>query len=284
MTVRRQAMYSTVESNVQQFVDVVLGLATMVMAWVGFRNLSGCECGCGVSCKEKVGYEARWVCPSSIGYSCDGSPAAELFYQPEPEVAPCTVQNAEVRWVTSFFMFGLPGLCALLAIFPIRQAAISKQQHEVITKGIAVLKANPNGAFRDPITGKMVVRPHDNKTSLFVEQFTYWEWNLARHGMALHRLKAYLCGRLGMYVMACVILIVLNLSVGSDAIDTTLQISFWFVAILIVLIPIDALRLNSVLSQGRSNLLFHGPETEVSSNNVTPDRSIEGATVLQDCI
>ena len=70
---------------------------TMFMAVAGFDNLAGCECGCGVSCKKQVGYDARWVCPGSIGYACDGSVGATLFYQPEPEIAPCAVQNNGVK-------------------------------------------------------------------------------------------------------------------------------------------------------------------------------------------
>ena len=128
-----------VETNVQQLVEIVLGAATMFMAVAGFDNLAGCECGCGVSCKKQVGYDARWVCPGSIGYACDGSVGAELFYQPEPAIAPCAVQNSGVKWVTAFFMFGLPGLAGILAIFPIRAAIISKEQHAAITQVPAVV-------------------------------------------------------------------------------------------------------------------------------------------------
>ena len=63
-------MYSMVETNVQQLVEVVLGAATMAMAVAGFRNLSGCECGCGVSCAKHVGYAARWVCPRPPPVPC----------------------------------------------------------------------------------------------------------------------------------------------------------------------------------------------------------------------
>ena len=37
-------MYSMIETNVQQLVEVVLGAATMLMAVAGFDNLAGCEC------------------------------------------------------------------------------------------------------------------------------------------------------------------------------------------------------------------------------------------------
>ena len=116
---RNEAMFSMVETNVQQLVEIILGAATMFMAIAGFDNLGGCMCGCGVSCTEAMGYPyARWVCPASIGYSCDPSansitamPGTPLFYQPEPEVIPCTIQPDAVKSVTSAFAFGIPGIC-----------------------------------------------------------------------------------------------------------------------------------------------------------------------------
>jgi len=56
---RNEAMFSMVETNVQQLVEVILGAATMSMALAGFSNLGGCECGCGVSCDQAFGYVRR---------------------------------------------------------------------------------------------------------------------------------------------------------------------------------------------------------------------------------
>ena len=140
----------------QQFVEILLAMSIMFMNVSGFVNLGGCECGCGVSCKNSVGYPyARWVCPGSVGYACDPDAntitatfSASLLYEPEPAVVPCTVQNDAVKWVTALFMFGLPGVCGLLAILPIRAAVITKAEHEKIIEGIEALKSDPNAHVR----------------------------------------------------------------------------------------------------------------------------------------
>ena len=56
-----------------------------------------------------MGYpHARWVCPGSIGYSCDPATGAigygaPLLYEPEPDSPPCVVQPKAVEVVTAFF-------------------------------------------------------------------------------------------------------------------------------------------------------------------------------------
>jgi len=236
---RNEAMYSMVETNMQQLVEILLSAAQLCMAAAGFENLAGCECGCGVSCEKMVGYDARWVCPGSIGYSCDGTVGATLFYEAEPAMVPCTKQNDGVKLVTALFMFGLPGLAGLLAILPIRRAIISPEQHEQIKSGIAALKANASAAVNDPLTGTKVVRPTNSPATLFPEHFTAWEWALGKQGAALSSLKLYLGSRLSAYLVVFISFVFVNRFVDSDAV---LQISFWLLAFLIVLVPYDSLR------------------------------------------
>ena len=44
-------MYTSVETNIQQGIELVLTAAQLCMALTGYNALGGCECGCGVSCK-----------------------------------------------------------------------------------------------------------------------------------------------------------------------------------------------------------------------------------------
>ena len=44
-------MYTSVETNIQQGIELVLTAAQLCMSLTGYTALGGCECGCGVSCK-----------------------------------------------------------------------------------------------------------------------------------------------------------------------------------------------------------------------------------------
>ena len=44
-------MYTSVETNIQQGIELVLTAAQLCMSLTGYTSLGGCECGCGVSCK-----------------------------------------------------------------------------------------------------------------------------------------------------------------------------------------------------------------------------------------
>jgi len=264
---RNEAMFSMVETNVQQFTEILLAMSTMFMAVSGFENLGGCECGCGVDCERAMGYKfARWVCPGSVGYACDESANtitasfdAALLYQPEPAQAPCTVQNDSVKWVTAFFIFGLPGICGLLAIVPIRIAVISKEQHTQILEGIEKLKQDANASVEDPLVGGLVVRPSNTEESIFSEQFTMWERKLAQAGGGMKQLTAYLGTKIGVYAVILIGLIIANVLAQKDAL---LQISFWVLAVLFVLVPFDSLRLLASRNPPGGRLLPPGKGSE----------------------
>ena len=59
------------------------------------------------------------------------------------------------------------------------------------------------------------------------------------------RLKAYLCARLSLYAAVAAALLAVNLTHPSDYLK---QGSFWAVAVLIVAIPLDALRFRAARS------------------------------------
>lgn len=191
---------------------------------------------------------ARWVCPGSVGYSCDPSDGASgtigspLLFQPEPDVAPCAVQNSGVRWVTALFMFGIPGVCGLLAIFPIRRAVITSEQHAAILAAIAVLKRDPSAHVVDPLTGGPLKRQAETTESMHSEQFSAWERMLAQPDP--RRLSAYLGGRLALY---SAVIIGFTIATAVAYSDSLLQVFLWVLAFLIVLVPFDGLRLAASL-------------------------------------
>ena len=271
---RNEAMYTMVETNVQQLVEILLGVATMSMAAAGFENLGGCKCGCGVACAD-IGYPyARWVCPGSIGYSCDGATGTSgavgspLLYEAEPPMAPCNEQTSSVRWVTALFTFGLPGVCGLLAIYPVRRAVITRAQHESIIEGIAQLKADPKAEVLDPLTGKPIVRPSSDEASVYAEQFTAWERTMAAaDGVA--KLVKYLGARLGAYGAILIILIAVNAAAANE---TVLQMSLWVLAALLVLGPFDASRFRAAQGWVPSAPVYVGC-TSTADSEMTPSRA-----------
>lgn len=204
---RSEAMYTTVETNIQQGIELLLTAAQLCMALAGYTSLGGCECGCGVSCKA-LGYDhARWVCPGSVGYTCadpDDNIGADLLFGPEPEQAPCSVQSDGVFWVTAIFMFFIPGLAGLLAIPAARRAIISNEQLDAIVSGVAALKANPQAEVPDPIMGGTVRRASNAPMAVLTDHFTTAEWaRYAQDGAAagMRRLRRYLGGRLAVWAV-----------------------------------------------------------------------------------
>ena len=118
---------------------------------------------------------------------------------------PCTMQNEGVRWVTSIFMFAIPGLAGLLAIPAARRAIITKEQLVVITSGIATLKADPQAEVPDPIVGGVVQRLSNAPEAVLADHFTAAEWKRYAQGkpyaQGMRRLRCYLGGRLVLWVL-----------------------------------------------------------------------------------
>ena len=141
-----------------------------------------------------------------------------------------------------------------------------------VPQGIAALKADPNANIKDPLTGSRVTRPSNSEASIFAEQYSLWEWGLAKKGAAIETLKLYLGARLGFYAAILAGLVGANAAVASDAL---LQITFWVVAFLIVLVPLDALRFVATGRVPRGKYLEMAgahPDVSASSAYVTDDR------------
>jgi len=244
---------TTIETNIQQGVELLLTAAQLCMALTGYSALGGCECGCGVSCKV-VGYDhARWVCPGSVGYTCadpDDNLGAALLFGDEPGQVPCTMQNEGVRWVTSIFMFAIPGLAGLLAIPAARRAIITKEQLVVITSGIATLKADPQAEVPDPIVGGVVQRLSNAPEAVLADHFTAAEWKRYAQGkpyaQGMRRLRCYLGGRLVLWVLCFFGFVVADIVVAvfasRTASETLLQVTGILLALFVVGVPLDVLR------------------------------------------
>jgi len=137
---RDEGMYTVIETNLQQFVEIAGGVFPMVLlAGAGYEPLGGCSCGCGVSCGRAIGMPyARWHCPGDVGYSCTGKGGSELLFAPEePAVAPCAAQSEHVQSLISLFFLAIPGLLALIAAIPAGKMPITARVHAAILAAIA---------------------------------------------------------------------------------------------------------------------------------------------------
>ena len=273
---RMEAMYTTVETNLQQGIEVVLAIALLVMGVAGYKPLGGCSCGCGVNCPHQGIDYARFVCDGFVGYACDDSITSDtrsdnpLLFHPEPDRLPCAWQELPVRVVTTIFFFGLPGVCGLLCIYPARRAIIDNEQLKEILAGIEELKANPSATVVDPIFGGSVVRPTNTADNLMRDAFTHFEWkSIARFvGDAEQRrglqLMGYLGGRLAFYVALLIGLIVANpITAANDAgvgqvirrpLESLMQVTFIFVAVLVVALPLDSLRFDGTRREAKARV------------------------------
>jgi Na+/melibiose symporter-like transporter len=163
---RNEGLYSVVENNLQQYVEIIGGVVPGIVAGLsGFVSNGGCSCGCGTACPQPY---LRWSCEApvsglpDIGYACSSDFTAEVlngdvdpyllclptyllclpptYYVPcslcttMPKVlygdvdrtAPCTMQTDGVQWTFRLFFAFVPGVCYLLAAVPASLMTISK--------------------------------------------------------------------------------------------------------------------------------------------------------------
>ena len=163
---RNEGLYSVVENNLQQYVEIIGGVVPGIVAGLsGFVSNGGCSCGCGTACPQPY---LRWSCEApvsglpDIGYACSSDFTAEVlngdvdpyllcrptyllclpptYYVPcslcttMPKVlygdvdrtAPCTMQTDGVQWTFRLFFAFVPGVCYLLAAIPASLMTISK--------------------------------------------------------------------------------------------------------------------------------------------------------------
>jgi len=249
--VRSAGMFTVVETNLQQWVEIVGGVVPlMVFQILGYKPLNGCGCGCGVSCDISLGMPyARWVCDGSVGYTCSDQIGAPLIYQPEPEEAPCATQNDSVNWGIKVFFLLIPSICAYLSVVPLFFMPISKQKHAEI---LAAIDAGAKGAadeggtpdeVLDPLSGVLLQRPDLSARAIYQAHFSPREWICTAAQPS--KLKALLGARLTAWSLCAAGLLAMMAAVGTD---TAVTIGALLLALVFMLMPYDALRLKTVLA------------------------------------
>lgn len=172
---RSEAMYTVLEANIVQFVEVVGGvLPLLVIEAMGYVSNGGCSCGCGVSCaKEGMPY-ARWYCPADVGFTCTGDLGSELLFGAS-RPAPCSLQNAQVRFALKFFFAGVPSICSAMAIIPAWRSPITPAVQKRILIQIGARSQDSSHICSDPLTGASVTLPTNSEEEWFRDHFMDWE-------------------------------------------------------------------------------------------------------------
>jgi len=259
---RDEGMYTVIETNLQQFVEIAGGVFPMVLlAGAGYEPLGGCSCGCGVSCGRAIGMPyARWHCPGDVGYSCTGKGGSELLFAPEePAVAPCAAQSEHVQSLISLFFLAIPGLLALIAAIPAGKMPITARVHAAILAAIAARNSGGDageggdaGRDReviDPVYGEPVQRPPNTAASLLHEHFSPSEW---QSFPTLGSLRAFLVSRLLLWVALAAALVA---GMAYSGVEAAVTFGCLLLSALFILIPWDGVRLYALSGPAASSLV-----------------------------
>mmetsp|Transcript_33893 Transcript_33893/g.100971 ORF Transcript_33893/g.100971 Transcript_33893/m.100971 type:complete len:759 (+) Transcript_33893:85-2361(+) len=259
---RDEGMYTVIETNLQQFVEIAGGVFPMVLlAGAGYEPLGGCSCGCGVSCGRAIGMPyARWHCPGDVGYSCTGKGGSELLFAPEePAVAPCAAQSEHVQSLISLFFLAIPGLLALIAAIPAGKMPITARVHAAILAAIAARDSGGDageggdaGGEReviDPVYGEPVQRPPNTAASLLHEHFSPSEW---QSFPTLGSLRAFLVSRLLLWVALAAALVA---GMAYSGVEAAVTFGCLLLSALFILIPWDGVRLYALSGPAASSLV-----------------------------
>eukprot|EP00164_Ancoracysta_twista_P012601 GFYU01019825.1.p1 GENE.GFYU01019825.1~~GFYU01019825.1.p1 ORF type:complete len:681 (+),score=216.14 GFYU01019825.1:122-2164(+) len=153
---RREALYTVVETNLQQFIEIPSGtIPLLVFAAVGYVNNGGCYCGCGVECDSGKTTMSDCVAPSDFG------------------AAPCTYQNEQVQWAIRMFFLFVPGVMAFVAGYPVWKSPITQDLHSKIVEETA--KRKDGHAAVDPLTDTPVIVEEKSESRVWRDHFSDWE-------------------------------------------------------------------------------------------------------------
>ena len=148
-----------------------------------------------------------------------------------------------VMWVIILFLLFIPGLCGVLAAyFAIRQP-ISKEIHAQIREALD----NPGAPRVDPFTKQPIVLPDNSATALLRNHYTIGELATVDVPGGLQRLTMWLYGRLAASMGVSVVLFVI---MGVTGLEYVVTIGCLFLAVLVVMVPWDGLRLRILLTKG----------------------------------
>ena len=238
---RNEGIYTVVESNLQQFVEIIGGvLPGIILGYTGFVNNGGCECGCGVKCNSEF---IRWNCPNDIGYACTSDFDSELLYGNKTREAPCTYMNNDSQWVVKTFFLVLPGIMFMMAAIPSFKMKISNQIHKQIIYEIQKRSEYGNSAI-DPITRNIVATPADSERGLWVGHFSRSElYRFTGNGLiALKNCIVCKCLLWLSIIISCLVAMILT-----NGNETIVTIGCLMLAALFILFPWDLLKLRQIL-------------------------------------
>ena len=102
---RNEGLYSVVENNLQQYVEIIGGVVPGIVAGLsGFVSNGGCSCGCGTACPQPY---LRWSCEApvsglpDIGYACSSDFTAEVLYT---ATSTCFYAYLPTYWVPTYLL------------------------------------------------------------------------------------------------------------------------------------------------------------------------------------
>ncbi|CAE8642699.1 unnamed protein product [Polarella glacialis] len=251
---RNEAMFTVVETNLQQLVEIVGGvLPLLAMQALGYQANGGCACGCGVDCMKEVGMPyARWHCPNDIGYSCMGTMTSKLIFGDLTRAAPCTRQNDAVQLVIRVFIGGVPAIFAFLMIIPAWKINITATHHRAILKEIQLRAEDPDRICIDPLTGLQVILPTNSPQDLFKEHYSTWERRMATRAQdVLGKLKQIIGGQLFISFLVGVAILV-GCSVSNDVNVATF--GSFAMAIVFLIVPWNIVRLRLLVRSKPSDV------------------------------
>lgn len=186
---RNEGMYTVVETNLVQFVEIIGGvLPLLFMQFGGYVPNNACACGCGVSCDLLNAPYARWICPNDVGFNCRGQTIGDnattfddLLFGMD-RTAPCVAQNDAVKNMLIFFAYGAPLIFAIISGTALCFYKLTGPVHDQILLEVQRRKADPTYQCTDPLTGKQITLPTNSEVDTFKAYFSEKEWSESQQG------------------------------------------------------------------------------------------------------
>jgi len=170
-----------------------------------------------------------------------------------------------------FFLL-LPALMYLSAAWPAWQMAISKEVHGEILQQIAKRKQQPSYEPIDPLTSKKVLPRNTSVGSVKAAHFNAFEHRAAQRGSGTHSLRRIAGGRLSLWVLAAVGIIVAAVATGGN--EAVMTFGSLLLAAIFVLIPWEVLRLKAL--KGVPSGTAYWTQMEATAASSTPACSAAG--------
>ena len=282
---RNEAIYTVVETNLQQFVEIPSGTLPLILfSAAGYYSNGNCECGCGIKCADPF---VRWHCTDpvtgqlDIGYACSSDLGAPLLYGNVTRDPPCVDQNDGVKWAVRVFFMMLPSICYALCCFPLRYMKIGPKEHAAI---VANTVARYRGeAATDPLTDEDV-RPIGNvERTVALEHFSGREQRFGSQNGVRSLFK--ISGTYFAFWMALFIAMVAMMAAVAS--EEAITFGSLICAVALVMIPWEFLRLKYLYGNTATVARFlatdeveaHAAAVRKGSVTLPPPRQVRLATM-----